>query len=387
MAQRPIAFDSRRLNQTEVHYSATERELLAVIWATQQFRCYLLGRKFTRVTDYGALRWMLSLRDPSSRLTRAVVLLERSALSRELSKFIKDQYVSTLNVHDGSSLARDPSGSQFFLVLDYRPQKSGANGHCDQPVANALPADLNLISGTDAEEAYLYYQVAGVHALALLKALRLVVDVPLKAVGQSFILYSVKRIPFESPELKHTVVLRFSPYYFLCVLLLRKSADREALLLGTFLRVYAGPSAYGTRAVNSVPATTILRSKCRGKEHSEIGNRGTGTIKAVDGCSLRTSNYWFLHSTSGNTYVTMEKRIKVATPVKLWREPPASIQKTDSLSEALIEQGQSVSDEWASETVRLETLVMTLDRMEDRKRNLTTVEIHCGASFFLRLLQ
>ncbi|KAL1110210.1 hypothetical protein AAG570_008287 [Ranatra chinensis] len=63
-AERPIAFASRQLNQAEVHYSATERELLATVWATQQFRCYLLGRKFTLITDHGALRWMLSLRDP-----------------------------------------------------------------------------------------------------------------------------------------------------------------------------------------------------------------------------------------------------------------------------------------------------------------------------------
>lgn len=68
--ERPIAFASRQLNKSEANYSVTERELLAVIWATKLFRCYLLGRQFTLITDHAALRWMLSLRDPSSRLTR-----------------------------------------------------------------------------------------------------------------------------------------------------------------------------------------------------------------------------------------------------------------------------------------------------------------------------
>ena len=44
--------------------------LLALVWTTKYFPCYLYGRKFTTVTDHSALRWMLSLKEPSSRLTR-----------------------------------------------------------------------------------------------------------------------------------------------------------------------------------------------------------------------------------------------------------------------------------------------------------------------------
>lgn len=74
--ERPICYASRQLRGPEKNYSATELELLAVIWATRQFRCYLLGREFKLVTDHSALRWMLSLKEPSSRLMRWTLRLQ-----------------------------------------------------------------------------------------------------------------------------------------------------------------------------------------------------------------------------------------------------------------------------------------------------------------------
>ena len=56
-------------------FSVTELELLAFLFATKQFRCYLYGRKFTVHTDYRALKWLLNLQDPSSRLTRWAIKL------------------------------------------------------------------------------------------------------------------------------------------------------------------------------------------------------------------------------------------------------------------------------------------------------------------------
>lgn len=67
---RPICFASRTLNEAEQKYGATELELLAIVWSIRKFRNYLLGRKFTLVTDCRPLKWLYSLKDPQSRLFR-----------------------------------------------------------------------------------------------------------------------------------------------------------------------------------------------------------------------------------------------------------------------------------------------------------------------------
>jgi hypothetical protein len=41
---RPIGYASRQKNKAEQSYSASESEMLALVWATKRFRCYLLGK-------------------------------------------------------------------------------------------------------------------------------------------------------------------------------------------------------------------------------------------------------------------------------------------------------------------------------------------------------
>jgi len=66
----PIAFASRTLNEHELNYSAIEKELLAVVWATQYFRPYIYGRKFVINSDHKPLQWLHNLKEPNSKLQR-----------------------------------------------------------------------------------------------------------------------------------------------------------------------------------------------------------------------------------------------------------------------------------------------------------------------------
>ncbi|UYV79773.1 K02A2.6-like [Cordylochernes scorpioides] len=53
--EKPITFVSRTLSSAEVKYSQTEKEALAIVFATSKLRQYLFGRKFVLKSDHKAL--------------------------------------------------------------------------------------------------------------------------------------------------------------------------------------------------------------------------------------------------------------------------------------------------------------------------------------------
>ena len=51
----PTAFASRFLNNAEAKYSTKNMELLAIVWAFENFPTYLLGKCFQVLTDHKAI--------------------------------------------------------------------------------------------------------------------------------------------------------------------------------------------------------------------------------------------------------------------------------------------------------------------------------------------
>jgi hypothetical protein len=64
----PVAYTSRSLNNAETHYTTSEKELLAIVWATKYFRPYLFGRRFKIFSDHKLLVWVMNVKDLRSRL-------------------------------------------------------------------------------------------------------------------------------------------------------------------------------------------------------------------------------------------------------------------------------------------------------------------------------
>ena len=68
--ERFIAYGSRLLTKSERKYCVTRREILAVVTFIQQYRPYLICRKFTLRTDHGSVTWLRNFKEPEGQLAR-----------------------------------------------------------------------------------------------------------------------------------------------------------------------------------------------------------------------------------------------------------------------------------------------------------------------------
>ncbi|KAK9209124.1 hypothetical protein WN944_001488 [Citrus x changshan-huyou] len=71
-----IYYASMTLNDAQLNYSTTEKEMLAVVFALDKFRSYLIGCKVIIFTDHAALKYLLTKKDAKARLIRWVLLLQ-----------------------------------------------------------------------------------------------------------------------------------------------------------------------------------------------------------------------------------------------------------------------------------------------------------------------
>ncbi|CAN6454464.1 unnamed protein product [Victoria cruziana] len=109
-----IYYASKTLVDAQMHYTTTEKELLAVVFALEKFRSYILGSRVVVYTDHAALKYLLSKKDSKPRLIRWILLLQ------EFDMEIKDKKGSENVVADhlsrvlvGSDRVELPISEQF----------------------------------------------------------------------------------------------------------------------------------------------------------------------------------------------------------------------------------------------------------------------------------
>nr|GEY40774.1 reverse transcriptase domain-containing protein [Tanacetum cinerariifolium] len=73
---RPIHYASKTMNQAEANYTTTEKEMLAVVYAFEKFRSYLIMNKSIVYTDHSALKYLFAKKDAKVRLLCWILLLQ-----------------------------------------------------------------------------------------------------------------------------------------------------------------------------------------------------------------------------------------------------------------------------------------------------------------------
>jgi hypothetical protein len=71
-----IYFASKTLNDAQVNYATTEKELLVIVFAFEKFRSYIVNSKVIVYTDHSAIKYLLSKKDAKPCLIRWILLLQ-----------------------------------------------------------------------------------------------------------------------------------------------------------------------------------------------------------------------------------------------------------------------------------------------------------------------
>ncbi|GKF01844.1 reverse transcriptase domain-containing protein, partial [Tanacetum coccineum] len=101
----PIHYASKTVTDAQAHYTTTEKELLAVVYAFEKFRLYLVLSKTIVYTDHLALKYLLAKQDAKPRLLRWILLLQEFDViirdKKGAENFAADHLSRLENPHQG----------------------------------------------------------------------------------------------------------------------------------------------------------------------------------------------------------------------------------------------------------------------------------------------
>ncbi|CAN6542469.1 unnamed protein product [Malus baccata var. baccata] len=157
-----IYYASRTLNDAQLNYSTTEKELLAVVFALDKFCSYLLGTKVIIYTDHAALKYLLTKKEAKPRLIRWMLLLQEFDIEIRDKKgsenVVADHFSRLVHEEDVVPIPETFLDEQLMSIEDARTfciacdrcQRTGNIGPKDQmPQSPIFNVEIFYVWGID----------------------------------------------------------------------------------------------------------------------------------------------------------------------------------------------------------------------------------------------
>ncbi|KAL0296022.1 UNVERIFIED_CONTAM: Retrovirus-related Pol polyprotein from transposon.6 [Sesamum radiatum] len=140
----------------QCNYSTTEKELLAIVFALDKFRSYLLGSKIVVFSDHAALKHLLSKKESKPRSIRWILLLKKFDLTIKDRKgsenLVADHFSRLIREEDDTPICDSfPVGTLFKkygvhhrVATTYHPQTNGQAEVSNREVKSILEKTVSL---------------------------------------------------------------------------------------------------------------------------------------------------------------------------------------------------------------------------------------------------
>nr|GEV03665.1 reverse transcriptase domain-containing protein [Tanacetum cinerariifolium] len=145
---KPIHYASKTMTDAESNYTATEKEMLVIVYAFEKFRSYLIMNKSVVHTDHSVLKYLFAKKDAKARL----LWITRIVKSFVLSVFVfHSQELHILSFNLGISVEYSQWSERF---MNYREEQTDGEAminsikNGDQPLAHVTQVSIAGTSST-----------------------------------------------------------------------------------------------------------------------------------------------------------------------------------------------------------------------------------------------
>ena len=120
-----IYYANKTLDSAQANYTTTEKEFLAIVFALEKFRSYIVGSPVTIFTDHAALKYLLSKQDSKPRLTRWILLCQEFNLTIKDKKGVESVVADHLSrlvletTSEGLPIGDAFLDEQLFALVHY----------------------------------------------------------------------------------------------------------------------------------------------------------------------------------------------------------------------------------------------------------------------------